>query len=545
MYFSRIFLASCLILNSPLSVAKFSAETETQYPGTEALLKPLVIEPLTPSYKEIAKRKMREHLEAPARIKALLKTKVRAYFPNLKKDEALPNAEVERLISDAKELSDYMKSNDRSGQFDLFAEQNLEPYIRDLKPADVVPAAVMPVAGKKIGIGNWTLESVVVSRMLNFMSKGKNFGVGALKLAQGVGLKGASRIAMGIATLSAVHYFYPAATPYASMFMLMTFWDSFKAGPLGTILNSGSGWFVRPTSEFFTVLESRYTAQAEIRLNRAYDKVSPKSKPGETLTEKQKDMNDRVRLTTMETDGMDFGGMTHEDQLENWEQGLGFMVTVAKSFGQLLRGTYHAGRDLMMLSWTDQQNVTQLVELMDLKRIALRTESNAVLAPFKTTFLLRDQPEKKVELEEAFEEFELQCSRVWQEPDMSMEEVDKLALEIGGKVDRLKALGLSKIDINLLIDIQKTLSRAIATKIATLAIGEVRGFYGAERNRNLVIGPRQIDQAVRNGLGTEIHREENLPLVQRQMRAMKQKISGRTTAVKLPSTRCEAALRSN
>ncbi len=544
-YSARIFLASCLILNSPMSLAKFSNETERQFPGTAALLEQVPLEPLAPAYKEIAKRKMFEQLNAPARIKELLRTRVKAFFPRLQKDQPLPQNEVENLIAGAKELSDYMKSNDASGQYDLFAKDNLEPYLRNLKAEDVVPSTVLPGQGKKISIGNWTLESVVVTRMLNYIGKAKNFPKLAMSLATGIGLKGATRIAGAIAVATGAHYVFPQGAYLVDMFLLMTFWDSFKAGPLGTILNSGSGWFVRPTSELMTVLESRYTSVAEVRLNRFYDGLNPKAKVGDATVVGDGDRNDRVRLTTMDKDGMDFAGMSPEDQLENWEQGLNFFVTVAKRFSQLLRGTYHGGRDLMMLSWTDQQNITQLVEIMDSKRVMLRGESNEVLAIFKTAFLVNREFKKKEDLENTFEEFENLCDRLWQEPDMTDSVLRDVSGQIKNKMNELANQGLSwDHDIKRLLAIQKEKARGIQTAATSLAIGELRSFYGAERNRNLARGAQDIEQAIRNGLGTSRYVEESLPLVQRQLRAMKQKITGRTTPV-IPQTNCDRVLTTN
>jgi hypothetical protein len=479
--------------------------------------------PLPRSLMQIARDKSRAALNAPRWLKELLHTKVRSYFPlphQLRLDRELPSQDIERLLQDSSRVAVAFEEDDRSGQFRNFVSQNLAPYIRALKPKDIAT-----------GLGQWTVQTLVVSRMLNALSKSQNFSKNALNLITGPHLKGATRAMAFLIFVSVGYYVFPSTEMVIGLFILKTFWDSFKAGPLGTVTNAGFGWFVRPTSEQAKVMESRFFAKWEVHINDFYDRLNPKTDPALAQTEGAddgiSDRNDRVKIAKLETDGMDFAGMVANDQILNWEDALNMFVVVAKRFGQLLRDTHHAGRDLMMLSWTDQQNITQLVETMDSKGKILRSESLAVLNPHKTAFLLRGENEKKINLEAAFEDFEGICNKIWQDPDQNENSIRDLAREVERARDRLAEFGLSSDDIKRLLVIQYDRARAMGTLITTLAIGELRAFYGAERNRNLAAPARVIERTVRHGLGMQKYVDEHLPLVQRELRTMGLRVSGR------------------
>lgn len=471
------------------------------------------------SLAQIARERTEQVRNAPAWLKAILVKRVRSYFPGLRaQDQKLDENSVNQMLDDATRVATAFEEDDRSGEFRDFIAQNLIPFIRGLKAKQV--------AGK---LGDWTMQTLVVSRMLNFLSQAPEFPKKALGLITGPHLKFASRLAVPLVLLSVGYYLFPHFEQMAGLFIVLTLWDSFKAGPVGQILSAGSGWFVRPTSEQARVLESRYTSKLETRINSFFDRLNPKTDLApQSTTSDGEDRNDRVRISTLENDGMDFAGMSPEDQLANWDQGVNMFVVVAKRFSQLLRDTHHAGRDMMMLSWTDQQNIAQLVETLDSKMIILRAETEGVLNPHKTAFLIRGENQRKIDLEAAFEHFEWLCNRIWQEPTLAEGESQQLALEIESARDRLvEEFGLSAQDIKRLLVIQQERSRAASSMATTLAIGELRAFYGAERNRNLAPKARLIERRIRAGLGMQYFVDRHLPNVQDELRGMNQRVSGR------------------
>jgi hypothetical protein len=482
---------------------------------------------------DLFREKARQAINAPTRLKAALVTRVKSYFaPNLDMNRPLPEANVEKLVQDADYVAEKLEEDDDTGQFRDFIEKNLNPFIRSLRPQQIVST----LTTKGAAIGDWTLQTLVVSRMLNYISGTRDFSKRALGLITGRHLKAAGRSAILLVLLSVGYHLIPNVTTMIGLFVLFTFWDAFKAGPVGTILNAGSGWFVRPTSEQLKVLEQRFTYQWEIGLNNFYDRLNPKTDPKAEVTNEIFNRNDRVQIATLEKDNMDFAGETAEDQLINWENGKEMFVVVCKRFGQLLRDTHHGGRDLMMLSWTDQQNITQLVETMDSKLKILRGESRSILNPLKTAYANHGEFGKKEELEQAFFEFEALCNRFWQEPDLDEAGRDKLAQEIVAARDHLSQFEmdgkkvLSKFDIAALQEIQQERGRAVGTMVTTLAIGELRAFYGAERNRNLAPAARSIERTIRRGLGNQYYVTGYLDLVARELRNMGQRVTGRQKA---------------
>jgi len=479
--------------------------------------------PMPTSVQELAIEKAAQQEEIPKWAKWSLQRKIKTFFPKLKKDDSdLSKVNVEGLVNESGRVVAVLEENDPKREFQNFQQENLAPYIRSLKPKDILS-----------GMGQWTLQTLIVSRMLNSISHSKNFAQKALGLiTTGKHLKGVTKAAALLVLLSAAYHYIP------SMDMLMvgvigftigTFWNSFQAGPIASILNAGSGWFVRPTSEQARVMESRYMAKAEVKINSFYDRMNPKADPNQELNSATPDRNDRVVIAGMHTHGMDFAGMTPTDQTENWENALSMFVVVAKRFGQLLRETHHHGRDLMMLSWTDQQNVAQLVEVMESKRLVLRNEAESILTFRKTILNGKGEFQKVADVEDAYEELEKLCDKIWQNMDMNETKSQELATSIFQARKHLESeFGFTPREIGRLLNIFRDKALAISRMVTVLAIGELRFFYGAERNRNLAAPARVIEQKVREGLGMDKYVASYLPQVQNVLRSMNMKVSGRS-----------------
>ncbi len=522
-----------VVLAAILAVAALPAHTEAPVVQSQPQLADVVLS-LESLDQEVVEQKARQEKAAPSWLKRLLNKKVGSYFrPTSAQNPVLEPQSLNQLVDDSERVVRALEENDSTNEYRDLVKNDIEPYLRSLQSQQLV-FSLRKVTGSVAG---WTLESLVVSRMLELCKRSGNFPQKALDLLKRQHLKGISKKAGYLVLLGVVYWAFPQSSWETLAFMAATIWFAFKAGPIGTILNSASGWFVRPTSEQFKVMESRYTYKWEEFLNGVFDRLNPKTDLTAPVPE-EIDRNDRLKIATIETDGTDFAGMTPEDQVANWDEGKNIFVSVAKRFGQLLRETHHGGRDLMMLSWTDQQNIATMVEILDSKRIVLRSETLAVLNPHNTAFLMKGEIQKKAALEKALEEFENHCDQIWQNPEESQQRADAVAAEIDQAREKLRTFGLSDSDLNRLTAIQKERARAIGTLITSLAIGEMRAFYQAERNRNLAPSARKIERGIRAGLAMQQYLDRYLPQVQRGLRSMGLQVSGRSAGPNLTPEQC-------
>lgn len=523
--FKRVIATWVAVSISMSSVGVWAKESETNASVAQPIPMPI-------SVQDLAQKKAAQQEQIPKWAKWTLQRKLKSFFPKLNKtDKSLANADVEGLVSESGRVVNVMEEDDPNREFRNFHKENLAPYIRSLKPGDIFS-----------GMGQWTLQTLIVSRMLNSISQSKNFAQKAIGLVTtGKHLKGITKAAALLVLLSVI-YNLPTMDVMmvaAIFFAIGTFWNSFQAGPIASILNAGSGWFVRPTSEQARVMESRYMARAEVKINTFYDRLNPKADPNQELNGAAPDRNDRVVIAGMHTHGMDFAGMTPNDQTENWENALSMFVVVAKRFGQLLRDTHHHGRDLMMLSWTDQQNVAQLVEVMESKRLVLRNEAESILTFRKSILNGKGEFQKVTDVDDAYDELERLCDKIWQQIDMNEVESQELAASIFQARKRLEVeFGFTPREIGRLLNIFRDKAVAISRMVTVLAIGELRFFYGAERNRNLAAPARAIEQKVREGLGMDKYVAAYLPQVQNVLRSMNLKVSGRSAPAAFNLQQC-------
>ncbi|MGZ3744241.1 MAG: hypothetical protein ACXWRA_10375, partial [Pseudobdellovibrionaceae bacterium] len=387
-------------------------------------------------------------------------------------------------------------------------------------------------------IKEWTVETLVVTEQVAYLGRYPNFVKKVMGLFTGRHLRGAGAIA-GTIALSAVglftayHFGYhiDAATLQAGIHTVgaglksvasaaevkswsMGVWTSgvavgaflgralggaFQAGPLATILNAATSWFIQPTTEFVKIISSRYTAPLEQKINQFYDKLKPANHGGEDAKR-----NETPNLATVERDGMDFAGMTPQEQENNWAKNLRMWVAVAKTFGQLLRDTHHAGRVLMMIAWQDEQSTAIMVELMDTKLINLAMDSETLLTPYKSAILsdpsmdMTERKNKLTEFQEHFEQYQTLNEKMWMDLNLDEEGRHKIAQQIEEHLNYLAQI-MTRKDIIKLASIQTQRYGAVRSLVTALALGEVRSFNTAEANRNLEPEARQAQRAIRNG----------------------------------------------
>lgn len=503
----------------PIAQAKFTGESAAVLVDSITSNPPPAGE-LPPELKAVAKRRAADYLKSPKWLRKILDRTVGSYVPViLDLSKGIPQSALDELANDAEKAFNKMDEDaGPNSQFKNFVEQNLKPYLKNLKPENLISY----FHGKTMAhpLANQTVETTIVKRMVVYLSQYTDYPKRLLATVLGPSLKYASYWQTYILLGGMAYLLMPEMSTAGSVFLLATIWFSFKAGPLAAIFNALSGFFVRPMTEQARVIEKRYTYKLEQKINSFFDSINPKTSAEAQASAPISERNDRVRIADLERDGTDFAGMSPEEQLQNWEAGLQMFVGVAAKFGQLLRDTHHHGRDLMMLSWIDEQSVTQLVEIMDSKLVILRAETDGILNPHKTAFLMRERPDSKEDLEARMKKFEALSERMWLEPDMDYPTRIELEKQIQASVQSLREMGLSIYDIDRLLQIQKAKGRSVNTLITTLTLGELRTFYHAERNRNLAEPARRIQLVIKNGLGKQELVAAHQPLISRMQRQM-------------------------
>ena len=455
---------------------------------------------------KLARDRAAQREQAPSWFKRLLGRHVGEYFPR-----ATPERRTQ-LLTDVIRVFNQFEKDDRSGQFDGFVEAQLTPFVASLRATEIENPIRHGVAAQPVA--DWTLETLVVRRMIVHLTKFKDFGARTLGLVTGGHLKGATYAATTLISWAVLYHYFPAMTWTASAGVanLMGF---VLTGPVNAVTTAAGGFFVRPTTELVKTLGSRLTGNLEAKINRGYDSLVERFfSSGDTAH------NDSVRVATFEEEHTDFAGMRPEDQLKNWARGLNIFIMVQNIFGRLLRDTHHGGRDLMMLSWTDSQNVTQLVETLDVKEHVLVGLRMAILAPYRNALVNAHNMTAKDELDRRVKAFDREIEDVWLNPDADQSQIDARAARIDAAAERLREHGLGDDELRDLVNVQRQRGRAIGKLITAVAIGHLRSFYGAERNRNLARDAHHIAHAIQVGFGTEEYTERYLPLVRRQLRLM-------------------------
>ncbi len=397
-------------------------------------------------------------------------------------------------------------------------------------------------------IGEWTVETLVVTEQVAYLGRYPNFIKNTLGLLTGRHLRGASAIA-GVVVLGAVgtyvgyHFNFTPGWVSAAAITGGALAGAFQAGPLAAILNSATGWIIQPTTEFIRLISARYTGPWEQKINNFYDKLKPRTL--ESQANKDAPRNETPNFPTVERDGMDFAGMSQDEQKQNWNKNLRMWVAVAKTFGQLLRDTHHAGRVLMMISWSDEQLTTILVETMDTKLTNLSIKAETLLTPYKTAILANPaldasgRLEALARLESNFDLYQRLSERKWMDLDLNESATEALNRQLSEIANELAAAGVSGRDMKELASIQVRRAQAVSTIVTALTLNEIRSFNVAEANRNLEEEARRAQRAIRNGFHLQDYVNQYRLHVQQLMEKMGYKNSRKPLLQSMGKT-CEA-----
>jgi hypothetical protein len=479
-------------------------------------------------------RRNTDTANAPGWVKELRTRTVESYFEraNGNDQSAEWRAGLEALRKDAVRLHEYFEQEDQSGLFKNFVKTRLEPFISSLTAKKIKSASRWKRATQPIG--QWSVEKLVVTRQISYLGRFPSFVRSTLGLLSGKHLKGASVTAGLIAVsstivYSGIHWDVTGPALFATgVVMGSAMKGAFNAGPLAAILNSTTGWFLRPTTEFINVLNARYLGAVEAKINNFYDRLKPKGDVGKGKTMAElAEKNAAPKFASLEEDGINFAGMTEKQQTQNWDKNLRMWVGVAKRFGQLLRDTHHQGRVLTLISPHDEQAATVVAESIDTKLIALGLAEEAVIAPHKMALMMeqgvtREQRRANViELETLFDRAYKFSRSMW---ELSVEGNEAKFIEAAHELQeihtKLTELGFTPRDIRRLKEIQIERAHAMGRLVTAIALNEVRSFSTAEANRNLEKDARRMARAVRRGFGLQQYTENYLPQVQSRMRDM-------------------------
>lgn len=458
---------------------------------------------LPPALEGVVEGHVREENVAPAWVRSLHKKKVSEYFPPDFNDKSAGWHEgIRQLTIDATRLHEYFEGQDKSGSYTLFVEKKLAPFIAQLTAKELRSA----YRHKRVStpISEWTVEILVVTEQVAYLGRLPNFIKNALGLLVGRHLRGASAVA-GVVVLGAIgavtaqHFDLPSGWMVGAA-IGSVIGGAFQAGPLAAILNAATAWFIQPTTEYIRVLSARYTGPWEQAINHFYDKFKPTpSAVGDA------ERNETPNVPTVERDGMDFAGMSEEEQRNIWGKNLRMWVAVAKTFGQLLRDTHHSGRVLMMVAWADEQLTTNLVETMDTKLLNLSIMAETILTPYKTAILANGQMSNiertsaLAQLQVDFDLFQALSERKWMDLDLDDRSLAELESRIAQAIESLLRAGITDRDISRLSELQSGRAKAVMTIVTALTLNEIRSFNVAEANRNLEVEARQAQRVIRNG----------------------------------------------
>ncbi len=488
---------------------------------------------------QLVQSRMQSMNFAPAWVKELRSKTLSEYFSSNLDDKGNDWQQgTKKLTEDARRLHEYFEQNDKSGQYTNFIKNKLNPFISQINAKNLAS----PIRHKKITrpLSEWTVETLVITEQVAYLGRYPNFIHNSLNLLTGSHLRGASAIAgtIVVAAISAfTAYHFNISPGWAAALFIGALGGAFQAGPLAAILNSATSWFIQPTTEFVRLISSRYTGPWEQKINHFYDKLKPQ--PNGTQDAAR---NETPNIPTVERDGMDFAGMSQEEQKENWNKNLRMWVAVAKTFGQLLRDTHHAGRVLMMISWSDEQLTTVLVETMDAKLVSLAIRADSLLSPYKTAILVNpklNQNEKMdslAKLEFNFDLYQSLNEQKWMNLDQNEESLEKLNQQIELVQNDMRNYGMTKQDLANLANIQIQRSKAVSTIVTALTLNEIRSFNVAEANRNLEGEARQAQRAIRNGFHLQDYVNQYRMHVQQLMEQMGYKNSRKPLPTNLISS---------
>ncbi len=482
---------------------------------------------------QIVDEHVRDWEEAPSWVRELSTKKIEEYFPPGSENQIkLRMQGIQQLQTDAKRLHEYYEKNDKSELYANFIERKLVPFIKQIDPKKL--ASAIRNHAVTTPIGKWTVENLVVKEQLAYLGRLPNFVKNAMSLLTGRHLRGASSLA-GMIVLGAVgtYTYHELVLKYGFETVVEAggaIYFAIKAGPLTAVMNSLTGWFVQPTTEFVRLLASRYMGPYEQKVNHFYDRLKPRS-----LKTADASRNETPNIPSRETDNMDFAGMSPEEQALNWDKNLRMWVAVAKTFGQLLRDTHHSGRVLMMISWSDEQLTTTLVETMDSKMILLSVQAEGLLTPYKTAILAdsalnaQNRSWALADLEADFDLYQNLSETKWMvldQDEIALQELDK---QIDEAYNGLVKAGMTNRDLAKLKEIQTRRAEALTTLITALALNEIRSFNVAEANRNLEDEARQAQRAIRGGFHLQVYVDKYREHVRQMMEKMgytnKKKIS--------------------
>ncbi len=453
---------------------------------------------LSPAAQDIIREKVGNLRSSPSWVKALQLKTLNSYFKSkIRREGPLPERESEQLIRDASALSEYFEQDDKTKEFKSVPEYGIKPFIRSLTFAKLNAR----LRGGKVtqAIGNWTVESLVVRMHLASLAKFPDRAKRALNMISGRHLKGASKAALALSMGGGAFYmFSDVGGSWVAFTIMATVVGAFKAGPLATIMNAGTSWFINPTVEYVKVINNRYTAPIETRINNFFDRMKPTSES----EEEDSKANTTPKIGDINEDAMDFGGMSETEQRENWTKLLRVWVGVCKHYYKLLRDTHHLGRSLVLNSWNDEMSATLFMETMDSKLAVLSVEELQLLSPYQTGFIVRGDNESKDRLDQLFDHYRDLCARTWME-SLSEGEAAQLGKEIRNTQSEIQAMGLSDLVMQKLWDVQVRRAHAVSALTTGLAMNELKLLSNAEANRNLQAEAREAQRALHRGFGVQ------------------------------------------
>ncbi|MDZ4660396.1 MAG: hypothetical protein SGJ18_02125 [Pseudomonadota bacterium] len=470
--------------------------------------------------------RVRDMKAAPAWVRELHTKTVAEYFPENFSDKSLDwKIGAQALMLDAIRLHNYYEPDENFKLYKGFVEKKLIPFINKINKKKLTSALRNNTITRPIG--EWTVENLVVTEQVAYLGRYPNFIKNTLGLFSGRHLRGASATA-GVIVLGAVgaytaYYFDLPALSASSAAVVGgvvggAIYGAFQAGPLAAILNAATSWFIQPTTEYVHVLKSRWLGGWEQAINNFYDKLKPKS--SDNADSKR---NERPNIATVEKDGMNFAGMTPEEQRNNWDMCIDMWVGVVKTFNQLVRGVHHTGRALMFVNPNDEQMTTILVETMDSKLNSLSIQAEALLSPYKVAILVdaRLDAEERVsrlaKLEANFDLHQHLHLTKLLNLDLDADSLRKLDMEISLVNRDLLESGMTSRDLSKLTEIQKQHSKDVSTIVTALTLNEIRAFGVAESNRNLDGPARQIQRTIRNGFHLQSYVDKYLDHIQTMM----------------------------
>jgi hypothetical protein len=355
----------------------------------------------------------------------------------------------------------------------------------------------------------------------------------ALELVTGPHLKGAGRPALVLALGGASLYiFSDFGGSWITLTVMATVIGAFRAGPLATLMNALTAWFINPTAEYLKVIANRYTAPLETRINYFYDKRKPKS---ENQEEDAKE-NTVAKIANLDDDGTDFASMSEEEQRENWSKLLRVWVGTCKHYWKLLRDTQHLGRQLFTTSMTAEQTASLYIETIDGKLSGLMIEEMLLLSPYQNGLMAQGDSNRKDRLDQTLIAYRDLCTRAW------MDELDDSARQQLGHQIReteaeLRSLGLSQLVVDQLWNVQVRRAHVTNALITGLAANEISLLGSPENNRNFFDEARVTQRALHRGYNVQRFVEIYGP----QIRSMHRRM-GFENKDKSSGPRCETLL---